>query len=124
MQMAVEICQTQAVNEEITSKYSKITAMLGLLFQTFEPCHEKTCLCHMRTTKAQISLISAFIVRCLYSIIHLISISEISSLCLASATAQAGLSLPWSQIPKTGFLVTRLILFSQIFCSDGNNGEN
>ena len=23
---------------------------------TFEPCHEKTCLCHMRTTKMQISL--------------------------------------------------------------------
>ena len=22
----------------------------------FEPCHETTCLCHMRTTKAQISL--------------------------------------------------------------------
>ena len=22
----------------------------------YEPCHEKTCLCHMRTTKMQISL--------------------------------------------------------------------
>ena len=22
----------------------------------YEPCHEKTCFCHMRTTKAQISL--------------------------------------------------------------------
>ena len=32
--------------------------MLGeLLLQTLsEPCHEKTCLCHMRRTKAQISL--------------------------------------------------------------------
>ena len=48
--------------------------------------------------------------RCLDSIIHVVSISEISSLYLASVTAQAGLSLPWSQIPKTGFLVTRLIL--------------
>ena len=54
------------------------------------------------------SLISAFVVRCLDSIIPLVSIPEISSLYIASVTAQAGLSLPWSQNPKTGFLVTRL----------------
>ena len=54
------------------------------------------------------SLISAFVVHCLDSIIPLVSISEISSLYLASVAAQAGLSLPWSQTPKTGFLVTRL----------------
>ena len=42
-------------------------------------------------------------------IIHLVSIPEISSLYLASVAAQAGLSLPWSQTPKTCFLVTRLI---------------
>ena len=46
--------------------------------------------------------------RFLDSIIPLVSISETSSLYLASVAAQAGLSLPWSQIPKTGFLVTRL----------------
>ena len=55
------------------------------------------------------SLISAFVVSCLDSIIPLVSNSEISSLYLASAAAQAGLSLPWSKTPKTGFLVTRLI---------------
>ena len=55
------------------------------------------------------SLISAFIVRCLDSVIPLVSISEISSLYLASVAAQAGLSLTWSQTPRTGFLVTRLI---------------
>ena len=54
------------------------------------------------------SLISAFVVRYLDSIIPLVSISEISSLCLASVAAQTGLSLPWLQTPKTGFLVTRL----------------
>ena len=54
------------------------------------------------------SLISAFVVRCIDSIVSLVSISEISSLYLASLAAQAGLSLPWSQTPKTGFLVTRL----------------
>ena len=49
-------------------------------------------------------LISAFVVRCLDSVIPLVS-----NLYLASVAAQAGLSLPWSQTPKTGYLVTRLI---------------
>ena len=55
------------------------------------------------------SLISAFVVRCLNSMIPLISVSEIASLYLASVAAQASLCLTWSQIPKTDFLVTRLI---------------
>ena len=54
------------------------------------------------------SLFSAFIVRCLDSIF---AIAEISRLQLASVAEQAGLSLTWSQTPKTGFLVPRLILF-------------
>ena len=70
-----------------------------------QPRHEKTCLCHMRTTKAQIS---TCVVRCLDSIIPLVSKSEISSLYLATMAAQAGLSLPGSQTPKPGFLVTKL----------------
>ena len=45
------------------------------------------------------SLISAFVVRFLGSIISLISISEILSLYLASLAAQASLSLPWSKTP-------------------------
>ena len=53
-------------------------------------------------------LISAFVVRVLDIIIPLVSISEISSLYLAFLAAQAGLSLPSSQTPKTDFLVTRL----------------
>ena len=55
------------------------------------------------------SLISTFVVRCLNSIMSLVSISEISSLYLASEAEQAGLSLTLSENPKTGFLVTRLI---------------
>ena len=54
------------------------------------------------------SLISAFVVRCLDSIIPLVSISEISSSYLVSVAKQAGLSLPWSETPETCFLVTRL----------------
>ena len=55
------------------------------------------------------SLISAFVVRCLGSLIPLVSISEVSSLYLASVAVQAGLCLTWSETPKTGFLVTRLL---------------
>ena len=49
------------------------------------------------------SLISAFVIRCLDSIMPLVSLSEIASL------YQAGLSLHWSQTLKPGFLVSRLI---------------
>ena len=72
----------------------------------------------MRTTKAQISLhvravwSAPFLFAALDidSIIPPVSISEIWSLYLASVThsAQAGFSLPCSQILKTCFLVTRL----------------
>ena len=64
------------------------------------------------------SLISAFVVRCLdtCSIIPLVSISEISSLYLASVAEQAGLSFTWSKSPKTGFLVTRLIPLDHVVC--------
>ena len=53
-------------------------------------------------------LISAFVVRFLDSIIPLVSISKISRLELASEAAQPGLSVTWSETPKTGFLVTWL----------------
>ena len=49
------------------------------------------------------SLISAFVVRCLDSIISLDSIAEISRLWLASVTAQAGLCLAWSETPEDTF---------------------
>ena len=71
----------------------------------------------MRTTKAQISLRGcAFVIHCFDSIIPLVSIPKISSLYLASVAAQAGLSLPRLQTPKTDFLVTWLILSMYIFC--------
>ena len=54
------------------------------------------------------SLISAFVVHCLYSIIPLVSISKISRLQTICVFEQAGFSLPWSETPKTGLLVTRL----------------
>ena len=65
------------------------------------------------------SLISAFFVRCLDNIITLVSISKISSLYLASVAVQVGLSLPWWQTPKTGFLLTRLTYFFQALKAEG-----
>ena len=56
------------------------------------------------------SLFSTSVVHCLDSVIPPVSISKISNLYLASVAMQAGLSLPWSQTPKTGFLVTWLII--------------
>ena len=79
----------------------------------YDPRNKKTCLWHIRTTKAQnslrIRLISTFVVRCLDSIIPLHAIAEISRPLLLSSAEQAGLCLTWSQTSKTGFLVTRLI---------------
>ena len=54
------------------------------------------------------SLISAFIVCCLDSVICVLPKSGISRLLLVSVAEQAGLSLTRSQTPKTGFLMTRL----------------
>ena len=57
------------------------------------------------------SLISTFVVRSLDSIIPILDTSGISRLQqLASVAEQAGSSLTWSKIPKTGFLMTWLIL--------------
>ena len=64
------------------------------------------------------SLISTFVVRCLDSMVSLVSILAISWLQLPSLAEQTGLSylventglsLTWSKTPKTGFLVTRLM---------------
>ena len=57
------------------------------------------------------SLISAFVVLCLDSIMPAVSISKISSLYLAPVADQFGLCLTWSQIRESGFLVTRLMLY-------------
>ena len=54
-------------------------------------------------------MISAFVVRCLDSIIPPLAIAEISRPKLVSVAEQAGLSLNWSQTLKAGFLVTWLV---------------
>ena len=67
------------------------------------------------------SLNSAFIVRCLDSIIPLVSISEIASLYLASVAAQVGLSLTWSQTPRCDEAHVILSIFSWSKCVIAKN---
>ena len=49
------------------------------------------------------SLIGAFVVRCLDSVMSLVSVSKFSSLMLASVAEQASLSLTWSETPEDMF---------------------
>ena len=49
------------------------------------------------------SLISAFVVRCLDSVMSLVSVTKISSLMLASVAEQASLSLTWSETSEDKF---------------------
>ena len=76
----------------------------------FEPRHQKTCLCHKQTTKAQISMrIRAVWSVPLFAVWKVLYIAEISRPYLASVAEQASLSLNWLQTLKRGFLMTWLI---------------
>ena len=57
----------------------------------------------MQRTKVQVSLCSAFGVRCLDSVMSLVSVAKISTLMLISVGEQASLSLTWSETPKDTF---------------------
>ena len=57
-------------------------------------------LCHMRTTKAQIS---TFVVRCLDSMICILDISKVSRFSLPSVADQADLNVTWLKIPEDTF---------------------
>ena len=74
-----------------------------------EPGHEKTCIMSYANNKGADqpahprSLISAYVVRCLDSVMSLGSVTKISSLMLASVAEQASLSLTWSETPEDTF---------------------
>ena len=82
---------------------------LYCLVTFIKPGHEKMCRMSYANNKGADqpahprNLISAFVVRCLDSIISLDSTAEISRLQLASVAAQAGLCLTWSEIPEDTF---------------------
>ena len=72
-----------------------------ICLKPYEPGHEKMCLKSYANNKGADqpahprSLISAFVVRCLDSVVSLVSVTKISSLMLASVAEQASLSLAW-----------------------------
>ena len=75
----------------------------------FEPGHEKMCLMSYANNKGADqpahprSLISAFVVRCLDSIISLVSIAKISRIQLSSVAEQASLSVTWPETTEDTF---------------------
>ena len=74
-----------------------------------EPGHEKTCLMSYANNKGADqhahprSLISAFVARCLHSVMSLVSVTKISSLKVASVAEQTGLNRTWSKISEDTF---------------------
>ena len=95
-----QICPSKTVKFPSVESVIKLVDGLG---------HAKMCLMPNANTKGADqpahprSLISTFIVRCIDSIIPLVSISEISSLYLAPVAEQPGLSLIWSKFLKDTF---------------------
>ena len=75
----------------------------------YEPGHEKTCLMSYANNKGADqpahprSLISSFVVRCLDSVMSLVSVTKISSIMLASVAEQSSLSLTWWETPEDMF---------------------
>ena len=56
-------------------------------------------------------LISTFVVRWIDSVMSLVSVTQISSLLLASVAEQASLSLTWSETPEDTFCHDEAQLF-------------
>ena len=64
------------------------------------------------------SLISVFVVRCLDSVMSLVSVTKISSLMLASVAEQTNLSLTWSETPEDTFSYDE----AQMLSTDSSTG--
>ena len=93
--------------------------LLLILENIFELGHEKTCLMSYANNKGTdqpvhpSSLIYAFVVHCLDSVMSLVSVTKISSLMLASVAEQASLSLAWSEPPEDTFSHEEALLYSE-----------
>ena len=101
-------------NFRIITSIFWVSKYLGILrchpcSHTLEPGHEKTYLLSYANNKGADqpahprSLINAFVVHCLDSVMFLVSVTKISSLMLASVAEQANLSLTWSETQKDMF---------------------
>ena len=85
----------------------------------YGPRQEKTCFRGFANNKGSdqpahpCSLISAFVIRLLDSIVSKLAASKISFLQVVSVAEQAGLGMTFSETLKTGFLVWKLICYNQ-----------
>ena len=82
----------------------------------YEPGREKTSYANNKGADQPAhprSLISAFVVRCLDSVMSLVSVMKISSLMVASVAEQASLSLTWSETPEDTFSYDEVHIQSQ-----------
>ena len=92
-----------------------------MVHKLYEPGHEQTCLMSYANNKGTdqpvhpCSLIRAFVVRCLDSVMSLVSVTKISSLMLASVAEQASLSLTWLETPEDTFSHGVAQLYFHIF---------
>ena len=90
------------------------------MYSIYDPGHEKTCLMSYKDNKGADqpahprNLISAFVVRCLDSVMSLVSVTKISSLMLASVAVQASLSLTWSETPEFRFSKSEFNIFTSL----------
>ena len=74
----------------------------------FAICEQQTC----RSACAATQSYQRLFVSCLDRIISILAKSKISRFQIVSVAEQAGLSLSWLQIPKSGFLMTWLMWFN------------
>ena len=105
----VPILRQKTRNFSFTFKWKPLVAEAAryIILKVLEPGHEKTCLSYANNKgadqPAHPRLISAFVVRCLDSVMSLVSVTKFSSLMLASVAEQASLSLTWSETPEDTF---------------------
>ena len=92
---------------------------------TYGPKREKTCLWRFANNKGADqpahprSLISAFVILLLESTISRLPTSEISNFQLVYIAEETGLSLAFSETPKTGFVTSRPISVNVLYGGKG-----
>ena len=94
---------------------------------SFEPDHEKTCLCHMRITKALISLISTFVVAgryntvstCYIYLLYSRSFKTLASLCVWAGRFESYLiPTPRRRVLRVYLLFLSCVLYCVQFADD------
>ena len=106
-QDGLKVSQLSDVFHPLSLKDTGNPSQVQLCFiNTYEPGHETKCLMSYANNKGAdqpahpCSLICAFIIRCLDTVMSLVSVTKFSSLILASVAEQASLSLTWSEAPE------------------------